>query len=744
MDAQGHVKLADFGSCIKLNGDNGVSSQITVGTPDYISPEVLQANEGRGSYGKECDFWSLGVTMYEMLVGYPPFYADTLIETYSQIMAHKKSFSIPENMNLKEDTMDMLKVLICDKENRPKSVDEIKKHHFFHQVDWESIHELKAPFIPTLDNDSDISNFEPIESEGKSSRDMAISKDRSFAGNNLMFIGYTHDSIISPNNIFTSSDMSAVTIGASDAISESKFSILNHEIEEVHKDSQTESTKNQVLDDTCKLFEEDVDKFRNLLKAEQEASVVKDLKIGALENELMVLRADYCDLRNSVNTAVLSEDYHKRVDFNNNNPNIKTPDNCSTSEAIDLSLAGNTHNFGDSEMNYEIFKSASTVKLQEETISLQLQEITSLKAKNSEYTLLVSNIRNEQSEMHNEIAHLNSRIAQLNSKSIVPDEFPELQRHFHELNVKYQEVLLKNQELSNNFCNSMFSDLKIENSDISDITMDSKRMRAMNSKLKEMEQQLSVEVSRKNAAMAELSSLKIDKHNLEFDISELLRSQVNTSKSIPLYRQLSIKSTASRFSSSFEPGNPFRMSSDKGKNQTEGWIRIMTVKKSKKRPCEWLRKYGVIKDQKFYLLDKDGDIGRHDPILDLRLSRFVVTDANLSSLGHEEVKDLSRIFQLSFSAHDATASILTTSVGFFRIMSEKIVCLIFVLILFRMPLEILMMIIYGIFAIMLFSNVSRKKQGSAMPPKKCLQLQRAIPRKSCYESTMKVLRGTNY
>jgi serine/threonine kinase 38 len=109
----------------------------TVGTPDYIAPEVF----GREGYSETVDWWSVGVILFEMLVGYPPFFSDEPKKTCQKILHWRKTLVIPHEANLSVSATDILKKLICDANDRlgKNGAPEIKNHPFFRGVDWDHI-----------------------------------------------------------------------------------------------------------------------------------------------------------------------------------------------------------------------------------------------------------------------------------------------------------------------------------------------------------------------------------------------------------------------------------------------------------------------------------------------------------------------------------------------------------------------------------------------------------------------------
>jgi serine/threonine protein kinase len=123
----------------------------TVGTPDYIAPEVLLQK----GYGKECDWWSLGVIMYECLVGYTPFYADDPVTTCRKILNWRRFLEVPREAAsvVSSLCLDFLLALVTDADVRlgRSGMGDIMAHAWFQDwagMDWTRIREFPSPYIP--------------------------------------------------------------------------------------------------------------------------------------------------------------------------------------------------------------------------------------------------------------------------------------------------------------------------------------------------------------------------------------------------------------------------------------------------------------------------------------------------------------------------------------------------------------------------------------------------------------------
>ncbi|KAL6198530.1 hypothetical protein ACLB2K_028319 [Fragaria x ananassa] len=164
----------------------------TVGTPDYIAPEVLL----KKGYGMECDWWSLGAIMYEMLVGFPPFYSEEPMFTCKKIVNWRAHLKFPEEAKLSAEAKDLICKLLCNVEQRlgTKGAYEIKAHPWFKGLQWDRLYQMEAAFIPEVNNELDTQNFEKFEELGASvetpSKSGPWRKMLSTMDSN--FVGYTY------------------------------------------------------------------------------------------------------------------------------------------------------------------------------------------------------------------------------------------------------------------------------------------------------------------------------------------------------------------------------------------------------------------------------------------------------------------------------------------------------------------------------------------------------------------------
>uniref|UniRef100_A0A8D3C962 Rho-associated protein kinase 1 n=1 Tax=Scophthalmus maximus TaxID=52904 RepID=A0A8D3C962_SCOMX len=303
LDKAGHLKLADFGTCMKMNKDGMVRCDTAVGTPDYISPEVLKSQGGDGYYGRECDWWSVGVFLYEMLVGDTPFYADSLVGTYSKIMNHKNALTFPEDSDISNDAKNLICAFLTDREVRlgRNGVDEIKRHPFFKndQWTWEVVRETAAPVVPELSSDVDTSNFDDIEEDRGEEETFPIPK--AFVGNQLPFLENLQ------KRIYHLEEQLHSEMQLKDEL-EQKCRTSNTKIDKIMKELDEEANLRKTAEASVSLLEKDKmmqqHRFTDYQrKADQDAE-----KRRNLENEVSTLKEQLEDMRKISQNSQASND----------------------------------------------------------------------------------------------------------------------------------------------------------------------------------------------------------------------------------------------------------------------------------------------------------------------------------------------------------------------------------------------------------------------------------------------------
>jgi len=226
LGADGHIKMSDFGlskpfkasptnydsklekEAMNTKKDHSLSRKqkvatwkkqgrellwSTVGSNGYISPEVLL----KKGYGLECDWWSVGIIMFEMLCGYPPFLSENPVQTCHKIVRWKEFLEFPDDLDISREAMDLISRFLTDADNRigRGGVAEIKAHPFFKGLHWDNIRRQQAPFVPNLKSKADVKYFDVFEDtdqyatiNNKHQKHRNILEDK-----NHVFYGYTFD-----------------------------------------------------------------------------------------------------------------------------------------------------------------------------------------------------------------------------------------------------------------------------------------------------------------------------------------------------------------------------------------------------------------------------------------------------------------------------------------------------------------------------------------------------------------------
>ncbi|DBA96260.1 TPA: hypothetical protein ACH3X3_002445 [Trebouxia sp. C0006] len=163
LDSEGHIKVTDFGLA-KGNMADGERTNSFIGTMEYMAPEIIQ---GKG-HGKDVDWWSVGILLFEMMTGMPPFNAKSRNQLQKQITGGKLKYP----SFLSRNAQSLLKgLLVRDVEKRLGHGQEGSKavmdHPFFSCINWNKLQkrEIPSPFKPSTQGLNSVENFDKMWTE---------------------------------------------------------------------------------------------------------------------------------------------------------------------------------------------------------------------------------------------------------------------------------------------------------------------------------------------------------------------------------------------------------------------------------------------------------------------------------------------------------------------------------------------------------------------------------------------------
>lgn len=169
IDKDGFLKITDYGFCKKIDDQR---TYTLCGTPEYLAPEIIMSQ----GYNKSVDWWALGVLIYEMAAGYPPFYAKDPMKIYEKIVSGKFTHAPHFSKAIKDLITNILQV---DRTKRygilKNGAKDVKGHEWFKSIDWDGLiqKKIKPPFKPKVKAADDTTNFDfyPEEAMRQASKD---------------------------------------------------------------------------------------------------------------------------------------------------------------------------------------------------------------------------------------------------------------------------------------------------------------------------------------------------------------------------------------------------------------------------------------------------------------------------------------------------------------------------------------------------------------------------------------------